>query len=245
MGAFADAGMTMAGLIVIVTAAGFVIGILNISSGGFVLTLCLVQLGGGNLAVLLTIAACTSIILGMGMPTSGVYILLAALVVPALVETGVFPISAHLFILYFGMMSMVTPPIALAAFAASAISGADPMRTGFESMKMGWVAYIIPFLFVLSPTLILRGDWGPIILDVATAGIGVYIVSIAVVGYFLKRLNIVLRVVLAIAGLTAMVPDTVFGHGGFISIGGVLVSSLILAWEYYTVRVRVGMPLRG
>ena len=65
-----------------------------------------------------------------------------------------------MFILYFGMMSMITPPIALAAFAAATISGADPMKTGFESMKMGWVAYIIPFLFVLSPTLILRGDTG-------------------------------------------------------------------------------------
>ena len=228
-----EAGLTMLSLIIIVTAAGFVIGILNISSGGFVLTMFMIQLGGGQLFVLLTIAAIICIILGMGMPTSGVYVLLAALVVPGLVEVGVLPLSAHMFILYFGMMSMITPPIALAAFAAATISGASPMKTGFESMRLGWVAYVVPFLFVLSPTLLLRGDPGQIILNVFTAFVGVYIVSVSVVGYFTRRLNAVHRIVIALAGLLAMVPDTTFPFGGFISIAGALLGALMLGSEFF------------
>jgi len=218
-----------------VTAAGFVIGILNISSGGFVLTMFMIQLGGGQLFILLTIAAIICIILGMGMPTSGVYVLLAALVAPGLVEVGVLPLSAHMFILYFGMMSMITPPIALAAFAAATISGASPMKTGFESMRLGWVAYVVPFLFVLSPTLLLRGDPGQIFLNVFTAFVGVYIVSVSVVGYFTRRLNAVHRIVIALAGLLAMVPDTTFPFGGFISVAGALLGALMLGAEFFRV----------
>jgi TRAP transporter 4TM/12TM fusion protein len=230
-----EAGLTMLSLIIIVTAAGFVIGVLNISSGGFVLTMFMIQLGGGQLFILLTIAAIICIILGMGMPTSGVYVLLAALVVPGLVEVGVLPLSAHMFILYFGMMSMITPPIALAAFAAATISGASPMKTGFESMRLGWTAYVVPFLFVLSPTLLLRGDPGQIILNVFTAFVGVYIVSVAVVGYFTRRLNAVHRIVIAIAGLLAMLPDTTFPFGGLISVAGALLGALILGSEFFRV----------
>ncbi len=157
---FWDAGIATTELVMIVAAAGFVIGILNKSGGGFALTLFLVKLGGGNLYLLLLLAALICIVLGMGMPTTGVYVLLAALVAPSLVEAGVAKLSAHMFILYFGMMSMITPPIALAAFAAATISRADPMRTGYVAMRMGWVAYVIPFLFVLSPTLIMIGNPG-------------------------------------------------------------------------------------
>jgi len=231
-----EAGLVMVDLIVIVAAAGFVIGILNISSGGFVMTLFMIQLGGGNLFILLSISAVVCIILGMGMPTSGVYVLLAALVVPALVEVGVVPLSAHMFILYFGMMSMITPPIALAAFAASTISGADPMKTGFESMRLGWVAYVVPFLFVLSPTLLLEGEPGHILLNVFTAAMGVYIISVAVVGFFTRRLTVVYRVALIVTGLIAMTPDTGFPFGGVMSMGGVVAGLLILGYDYLTGR---------
>jgi TRAP transporter 4TM/12TM fusion protein len=230
-----EAGLTMLSLIIIVTVAGFVIGVLNISSGGFVLTMFMIELGGGQLFILLTIAAIICIILGMGMPTSGVYVLLAALVVPGLVEVGVLPLSAHMFILYFGMMSMITPPIALAAFAAATISGASPMKTGFESMRLGWTAYVVPFLFVLSPTLLLRGEPGQIILNVFTAFVGVYIVSVSVVGYFTRRLSAVHRIGIAIAGLLAMVPDTTFPFGGFISLAGALMGALMLGSEFLLV----------
>ena len=105
---------------------------LNITGLSFNLTYSLVQIGGGSEITLLVLAAIVCIVLGMGLPTLGVYVLLAALVAPALVEVGVNRIAAHLFVLYFGMMSMITPPIALAAFAAAAISKADSMATSYN-----------------------------------------------------------------------------------------------------------------
>src|SRR5690606_3170610 len=131
-------------------AAGIVIGVLSISGAGFQLTLGLVQIGQGNLFLLLALAAIVCIILGMGLPTVGVYVLLAALVAPSLVEVGVQPIAAHMFVMYFGMMSMITPPICIAAFAAASVAGADAMRTGFTATRFGWTAFIVPFLFVYS-----------------------------------------------------------------------------------------------
>ena len=152
----AETGRSMVPLILIVAAAGMVIGVLNATGLGFALTLMLVQAIGQNVALVLLVAAGLCIVLGMGMPTSGVYVLLAALVAPAIVEAGIAPIAAHLFILYFGMMSMITPPIALAAFAAATISGADPMRTGLAAVRIGWSAFLLPFVFVAAPGLLLQ-----------------------------------------------------------------------------------------
>lgn len=233
LASFWDTGIAMVELNIIVAAAGFVIGILNLSGGGFALTLFLIELGGGQLMVLLLLGAVICIVLGMGMPTTGVYVLLAALVAPSLVEAGVYPIAAHVFILYFGMMSMITPPIALAAFAAATLSGEDAMRTGFMAMKLGWVAYIIPFLFVLSPTLIMHGDPWNIVTDVATATIGVYVTAVAVEGYFTRRLGTVHRVLMAVVGLSAMVPGTVYGIAGWFTIAGAATGLALLSREYF------------
>jgi TRAP transporter 4TM/12TM fusion protein len=229
---FWDAGIATTELVMIVAAAGFVIGILNKSGGGFALTLFLVKLGGGNLYILLLMAAIICIVLGMGMPTTGVYVLLAALVAPSLIEAGVAKLSAHMFILYFGMMSMITPPIALAAFAAASISRADPMKTGYVAMRMGWVAYVIPFLFVLSPTLIMIGAPWMIALNVATATVGVYVASVAMVGYFTRPLGVVIRILLGIGGLAAVFPDTAIGAAGIVDVAGIALSAAILVREY-------------
>jgi TRAP transporter 4TM/12TM fusion protein len=234
--AFWDAGLATTELVLIVAAAGLVIGILNISGGGFALTLFLVDLGGGNLFVLLAIAALICIILGMGMPTSGVYVLLAALVAPSLVEVGVDKIAAHMFILYFGMMSMITPPIALAAFAAASLSRADPMATGFAAMRMGWVAYVIPFLFVLSPTLLALGDTVYIIIDTGTAAIGVYFVSVSMIGYFSRSMSGITRIALAIAGISAFVPDSALDVSNILSISGVVVGFAIILREHFSAK---------
>jgi TRAP-type uncharacterized transport system fused permease subunit len=163
-------------------------------------------------------------------------VLLAALVAPSLIEAGVAKLSAHMFILYFGMMSMITPPIALAAFAAASISRADPMKTGYVAMRMGWVAYVIPFLFVLSPTLLMVGAPWKIALNVASATIGVYIVSVAMVGFFTRPLGVVTRILLALGGLAAVFPDTAIGASGTIDIAGIALSILILGREYLATR---------
>jgi TRAP transporter 4TM/12TM fusion protein len=233
---FWGAGIATTELVMIVAAAGFVIGVLNKSGGGFALTLALVQLGGGNLYVLLLMAALICIVLGMGMPTTGVYVLLAALVAPSLIEAGVAKLSAHMFILYFGMMSMITPPIALAAFAAASISRGDPMRTGYAAMRMGWVAYVIPFVFVLSPTLLAVGAPWKIALNVVTATIGVYVASVAMVGYFTRPLGAVTRVLLGVGGLAAVFPDTAIGLSGIVDIAGILLSAALLGREYLVTR---------
>jgi len=146
--AFQKAGETSIEIIIIVAAAGFVIGVLNATGLVFNLTLIIVNLAGGQLVALLILAALISIILGMGMPTMAVYVLLAALVVPSLIEFGVPVLSAHMFVLYFGMMSMITPPIAIASFAAASLAGEKPLEVAMVSMRYAWVAYLIPFIFV-------------------------------------------------------------------------------------------------
>jgi TRAP transporter 4TM/12TM fusion protein len=238
---FWDAGLATTELVMIVAAAGFVIGVLNITGGGFALTLFLVQLGGGHLFPLLLISALICIVLGMGMPTTGVYVLLAALVAPALVEAGIGKLPAHMFILYFGMMSMITPPIALAAFAAASLSRADPMQTGFAAMRMGWVAYVIPFLFVLSPSLIMQGDVWSIALNVTSASAGVYLASVAVIGHFVRPIKPALRLLLGVGGLMAVFPDTAIGAGGLVDAAGIVLGLGVLGREYLSVR-RGGAP---
>ena len=177
-----DTGKTVVALFMILAAAGFLIGALNISGLGFALTLALLGIAMDSMVVLLGVSALICIVLGMGMPTTGVYLLLATLIAPALVQAGVEPFAAHMFVLYFGLMSMITPPVAIAAFAASSISGATPMRTGLEAMKVGWVAYVIPFMFVFSPTLLMIGQPTAIIFDVVTAIVGVFLISVGGVG---------------------------------------------------------------
>jgi TRAP transporter 4TM/12TM fusion protein len=234
VGCFWETGKATMELILIVAAAGFVIGVLNITGLGFGLTLMLVTTAGNVLIVILLVAAVVCTILGMGMPTSGVYVLLAALVGPALIEAGADPIAAHMFILYFGMMSMITPPIALAAFAAAALSKAGPMETGFAAMRLGWVAYVIPFLFVFAPTLLLNGEPEAILWDVCKAAAGVFLMTIAIVGYFNRRLAFPARLALALAAAAVLAslgpiphPDTV--AVGAMGLGAALLVALILA----------------
>jgi TRAP-type uncharacterized transport system fused permease subunit len=194
----------MVDLILVVAAAGFVIGILNITGLGFALTLVLVNAIGESLFLLLLVSAVICTLLGMGMPTSGVYVLLAALVAPSLVQAGVQPIAAHLFILYFGMMSMITPPVALAAFAAATITRADPLGTGLAAMRVGWAAYIIPFIFVGTPALLLEGSWQTIALATALSIVGVAAICIGVVGFLGARLTPAPRILFAGLGLAAL-----------------------------------------
>ncbi|MEK9843151.1 TRAP transporter fused permease subunit [Thalassospira sp.] len=201
---FVETGTGMVDLILVVAAAGFVIGILNITGLGFALTLVLVDAVGSNAFLLLAVSAVICVILGMGMPTSGVYVLLAALVAPSLVEAGIDPIAAHLFILYFGMMSMITPPVALAAFAAATITEDDPLATGIASMRIGWAAFILPFIFVETPAILMQGSWIDIALNLGLAIIGVIAVTAGIVGYWSRGLGPVLRIAFTILGFAAL-----------------------------------------
>jgi TRAP transporter 4TM/12TM fusion protein len=234
--AFIETGRISVELLLILGAAGLVIGVLNVTGLGFALTFFLIHLGGNSEILLLIIAAIACIILGMGMPTSGVYVLLAALIAPALVQVGVQQLAAHMFILYFGMMSMITPPIALAAFAAAALSKADAMTIGFAAMRLGWVAYIIPFLFVFAPSLLLIGSTYDIVLNIATAVIGVYVISVAAIGYFTRPLPLAWRAGLMVVGAAALLPTVLTPGGAFVEMAGSALSILFLAYEWWATR---------
>jgi len=206
-----ETGRSITDIIMISAAAGFIIGVLNVTGLGFAVTFALVDLGQGSLFLLLLISAAVCLVLGMGMPTVGVYLLLAVLVAPSLVETGVEPIAAHLFIFYLGMMSMVTPPIGIGAFFAASIAQASPMQTAFESMRFGWTAYIVPFLFVFSPALLLIGEPVEIVLAVTTAILGVYAISAAFIGYLHGPSGPVRRLLTGIAGAALLLPPGIGG----------------------------------
>jgi TRAP transporter 4TM/12TM fusion protein len=231
-------GLASLDLLMIAAAAGFVIGVLNISSLGFSLTLALVQIGGDNMWLLLLLSAGVCIVLGMGMPTAGVYILLAALVAPSLIKVGVPAMAAHMFVMYFGMMSMITPPVAIAAFAAASIAQTDAMQTGWAAVRFGWIAYIIPFLFVRSPSLLLTGDPTTIAISVVTALAGVWMVCAAFAGYCTRLLDMPTRIGFGIAGLLMFVPAEAFRHGGLTDAAGLALGAVLLAREFFVVRRR-------
>ena len=131
--------------------AGIVVGTISYTGLGFIISLYLGKFAGENLFILLPMVAVACLIMGMGMPTLSVYIVLAILLAPTMVQLGVEPIAAHLFILYLGTASMVTPPVCIAAYAGAAIAYSSPMRTGFAAARFGVIAYIVPFLFIFFP----------------------------------------------------------------------------------------------
>jgi len=218
--AVVSGGRTVADIIVIGACAGAIIGVLNITAVSFGITLQLVSIGESSLFLLLITAALLSIVMGMGLPTLGVYLLLATLTAPSLVELGLTPISAHMFIFFFGMMSLITPPIAVAAFAAANIGGAPPMKVGWKSVQFSWPAFILPFLFVYSPSLLMIGAPLLIATSVVTAILGIALISSGLIGYALRRLLIWERVVAALAGTCLMLPYDTNTLGIWINLAG-------------------------
>ena len=229
-------GIASLDLLIITAAAGFIIGVLNISGLSFTLTLILVQIGSGNLWLLLLLAALVSIVLGMGMPTVGVYVLLAALVAPALVKVGLSPMASHMFVMYFGMLSMITPPVALAAYAAASLAGVDAMKTGWTAVRFGWIAFVIPFLFIRSPSLLLEGTASSVAIAIVTSLIGVWLICAAIAGYGLRTLSLGMRIGFGIAGFLLFIPAETVPHGEWTDIIGLALGVTLFAYEYLAVR---------
>jgi TRAP-type uncharacterized transport system fused permease subunit len=207
------------------------IGALNYSGVGFTLSLVLIHMAAGSLILLLVYAAFANIILGAGLPTVGCYILLATLVAPSLIQMGIDPMAAHMFILYYGCLSMISPPVAVAAFVAANLANADPNKTGWVAMAFGWTIFVIPFLFVYSGTLLLKGDPVFIVIDFVTAVAGVWFVSAAVMGYSLRDLGWVDRIVHMIAGICLIVPVGAFPAARWMNIVGAVMAAALLVWE--------------
>jgi TRAP transporter 4TM/12TM fusion protein len=199
-------------VVLICAIAGMIIGLFARSGLSFGMGFFLVQLGKSNLILLLVVTAAVCILLGMGLPTVGVYLLLSTLAAPPLIELGLEAMPAHLFVLYFGMLSMLTPPVAIAAFVAANMAKAPPMRTGFEAVRIAWPAFVMPFLFVLSPSLILQGEWSDIVPTVITTLIGIYLVTAGLIGFVFTRAALPVRAVLVVAGIALLWPETTPNH---------------------------------
>jgi TRAP transporter 4TM/12TM fusion protein len=218
-------------ILVISAAAGFIMGLFQVSGLAFAFAAYLVQLGSESLVLLLVLAALVSIILGMGLPTIGVYVMLAVLVAPALVKVGVPPLAAHLFILYFGMMSLITPPVAPAAYVAAAIAQAPSMATGFTAMRFGWSSYIVPFLFVYSPGILMQGSIVDIVAVTVTSLFGIWLICAAMTGYFTKVMRWEMRVAFAAAGIMMLSPHQASELMLWINIAGALAGIALIAYE--------------
>ncbi|WP_166268830.1 TRAP transporter permease [Marinobacter caseinilyticus] len=240
---FSSSGKLFAELIAILGGVGLLVGALSVTGMSGTIANDLIFLAGGNTLVLLFMGAATSFILGIGMTVTAAYIFLAVALAPALINGGgMDPLAVHLFILYWGMLSFITPPVALGAFAAASVAGARPMETGFQAMRLGSVIYFIPFLFVLNPALILQGSWDEIVVVLSQAVVGIALIAGAMQGYLLgignlalhKLLQWPLRLVLVLGGMTLAIPG-----GGPVPLSNtelsivsavLIVPALVLAW---------------
>lgn len=190
--------------------AGIVMGVINMTGLGLKISSIIVDIANGRLIVALILAMLTSLILGMGLPTSAAYMILAILVAPAVVNMGVSQMGAHLFILYFGALSTITPPVALSTFAAAGIAGSGLWETGLNAMKLAASGFIIPFIFCFSPELLLMGDIGSIIFALVTAVMGSCLLSVALGGWFKVDLTIVSRILLFIFSILLIMPKPLY-----------------------------------
>ncbi|WP_238373340.1 TRAP transporter permease [Heliomarina baculiformis] len=187
-------------------AAGIIIGSMDLSGLAGRVSGAVTLLADGKLALALVITAVVCVILGMGMTTTIVYITLAALVAPSITEMGAPVMAANLFIFYFGCLSGVTPPVALTTYAAAGIAGSNPWSTGIEAVKVGIASFLIPFMFIYTPSLLLDGAWYRIAIDSVTAAIGIICLAAAVQGYLRRLLKPWERVALAATALLFIVP---------------------------------------
>lgn len=176
-------GKLFAELAAVLSGVGLIIGALTLTGKVGSLTYELVRLAGDSVIMLLIMGAVTSFILGIGMTVTAAYLFLAVTIGPALVSGGLDKLAVHLFLMYWGMISFITPPVAIGAYAAASIAKSDPMKTGFEAMRLGSIIYFVPFFFVLNPALIGKGPIGEIVLVLSTAIIGIVIISGGLQGY--------------------------------------------------------------
>jgi TRAP transporter 4TM/12TM fusion protein len=189
--------------------AGLIVGVISLTGIGVRFSSSLIELSRGSLFLALVYSAIASIILGMGMPATAVYIIQAVLNVPALIKLGVAPLAAHMFIFYFSCIGCITPPVALTAYAAAGVSGGNPTRTGWLAFWLGIVAYVVPFMFVYSSTLLMQGAPLEVIIAFITAVVGTYFLACGIEGLFLIRRGWIERVLLFGAGLLLIHPGTV------------------------------------
>ena len=196
-------------IVAAVAAAGAVIGVLNLTGLGLMLSGMIVDLGGESIWIILILTAAVSFVLGMGLPTSAAYLLLAVLVAPALTRLGMEPIVAHMFIFYYGLVSAITPPVALAAYAAASISGGDANKTAMEAVRLGFVKLLVPFLFATMPGLLMIGSGYEIAMSACLATIGIVGLTLAFAGWLGRPMSAAERLAVTLGSLLVLWPTAV------------------------------------
>ncbi len=219
--------------------AGLVIGVITLTGIGLQLSTLVIALSGGIMILALLFSMVGSIILGMGLPTTAAYIIMATLGAPALIEIGVHPISAHLFVFYFAIISAITPPIALAAYTAGAIAGADVNKTSITALKVALAGFFIPFMFVYNPELLMEGAPAQIVLGALTASVGVVVLSAATIGYMKIRLLLWERGAFFLAALFLMytgVANDLVGLG---------IIAFVIVTKFFIKKEKLDIPIKS
>ena len=212
-------------LIAVCACAGIIVGVIGLTGVGLRFSSVLLEIADRSQIIALFFAMCISILLGMGMPTTAAYAVAASVVAPGLIQLGIPTLVAHFFVFYYAVISAITPPVALAAYAGAAIAGAEPMRTSVTAFKMGLAAFIVPFMFFYSHGLLMEGEWHVITRNAITACFGVYMLSGAVQNWFHGRLPMALRALLFLAALLMI-------SGGWMTdIGGIVIGVALFFWQ--------------
>ena len=189
--------------------AGVIIGVINLTGLGLKFTSLVLSIAGNSLIPALIFTMFAGIVLGMGLPTTAAYIVQAALLIPALIKLGVPTIAAHMFVFYFAIISAITPPVAMAVYAAAGIAGSNLWRTGLEAMRIGATGFIIPFMFVYGPSLLMIGSTTTIVTTIISSCIGVVALSAGLMGWFLKKATWLERLLLVAGALLLIKPGLI------------------------------------
>lgn len=204
------------GVLVACASAGIIIGVVTKTGVGLKLASALLSFAGGMMLPTMFFTMITALLLGMGVPTTANYVITSTIAAPALVQMGIPVLAAHMFVFYFGIIADVTPPVALAAYAGAAISGGNALKTGVNASKLAIAAFIIPYIFVLSPViLMINATPVGLVMTLITAMIGMIALSSSLIGHLVTDMNIVERVVLFAGGLLMIIPGTATDLGGF------------------------------
>ena len=245
LGALEDGARQSLAVMAACAVVGIIIGVVSLTSFGTVMTSSIVTLGAGSLFFTLILTMLASMVLGMGLPSIPAYIITATMAAPALAGFDIPILSAHMFVFYFGIFANITPPVCLAAFAGAGISGGDPMKTGFLSLKLALAGFIVPFMFIYNPTMLMIDPTGlavtakdfplppivDIIIVVVTSITGVIALSSALEGYFRGTMNTLTRVILTIGALLLIYPEMMTGIVGGVIVLGIAVFNIKTAGE--------------
>jgi len=199
--------------------AGLISGLLGVTGLGLRLSNSIIHIVGGNIYLLLILTAIITLLLGCGLPSTVCYILLVPLIIPALIQMGVSKLASHFFVVYFATLAFITPPVGLAFYAAAGLAGAPVMKTGVTAVRLGMVAFIIPFLFVFFPSLLMVGDISTIVLNFITAAIGVFALAVGLEGYWYHLMNPIQRIMALTAAILLIKPGIITDGLGILLVG--------------------------